>query len=439
VVLLAILAGGCHSAAPIPDQASPPAVDSRLVGRGAQLAAVGNCHGCHTVRGGAAYAGGFPMRTPYGTIYSTNITPDRVTGIGTWSREAFARAMREGIRNDGAHLYPAFPYDRFTRTSDEDIDALYAYVMSIPAVSYRPPANELVFPFNVRAGIALWKARHFRPGGQPSAKAEGALQRGEYLVEGLGHCGSCHSPRTPVLQGEDLERAYDGGESEGWHAYAINEKNAAPIPWDVPALAFYLRHGWHPQHGIARGTMGLVTHDLARAAPEDIEAMAAYTVTLMKQPSAARVARARELLRDPRVEPAHITEPGAKIYQAVCLGCHRGRDELPWDGLPLSLSTGLTGESPRNVINVVLHGLPAAPGGETTPIMPGYAGALDDAQVEALVRWMRANLTDRPPWPDFGKAIAESRKMTADLLMFPPGGTGYDPAAARAPERTARP
>jgi mono/diheme cytochrome c family protein len=433
VVLLAIVAAGCNSAAPIPDQPSSSTGDPRVVARGAQLAAVGNCHGCHTVAGGAPYAGGFPMRSPYGTIYSTNITPDRETGIGTWSREAFARAMREGIRNDGAHLYPAFPYDRFTRTSDEDIDALYAYFMSIPAASYRPPANELVFPFNLRAGIAVWKARHFkpekRPAPQPPSRGEGALQRGEYLVEGLGHCGSCHSPRTPVLQAEDRERVYDGGEAEGWHAYAINEKNAAPIPWDVPALAHYLRHGWHPRHGVARGTMGLVTHDLARAAPEDIEAMAMYTVALMKEPAASRVARARELLRDPRVESGPTNDPGAKIYETVCLGCHRGRDEPPWHGLPLSLSTGLTGESPRNVINVILHGLPAATGGETTPIMPGYAGALDDAQVATLVRWMRANLTDRPPWPDFSKAIAESRKMTPDMLMFPPGGAGYDPAA----------
>ncbi len=367
------------------------------------------------------------MSSPWGTIYSSNITPDRETGIGTWSRDDFARALREGVRKDGAHLYPAFPYDRFTRTSDEDVDALYAYFMSIPAVRYEPPKNELVFPFNLRAGIAVWKSRHFKPATPVRSVTGTPMQRGEYLVEGLGHCGSCHSPRTP-LQAEDKDRLYDGGEAEGWHAYAINEKNAAPIPWDAAALSHYLRHGWHPHHGIARGTMGLVTHELSAAAPDDIEAMALYTMSLMKAPSPARAPRGRELVRDPKVDaPPGATDPGAKIYESACHGCHRGTDDMPWDGMPLSRSIGLTGESPRNVVNVILHGIPAAPNGETTPVMPGYATALDDAQVEALVKWMRANLTDQPPWSDFRKAIAESRKMRPEQFMYPPGGTGFNP------------
>ena len=172
--------------------------------------------------------------------------------------------MREGIGKDGEHLYPAFPYDRFQRTTDEDIAALYAFVMSLPPVRAETPANKLVFPFNVRGGLALWKRLHFNPA-QRGQTTPGVLSYGEYLVEGLGHCGSCHSPRTRLF-GEDLQRVYDGGEAEGWHAYAIDENNGAPIPWDTKSLAFYLRHGWHPQHGIARGTMGLVTDDLAAAA-----------------------------------------------------------------------------------------------------------------------------------------------------------------------------
>jgi mono/diheme cytochrome c family protein len=428
---VALVLGSCSAQAPLSDQRATASHDPRLVARGAQLSAVGNCHGCHTRQGGAAYAGGVPLTSAFGTIYSTNITPDRETGIGTWSREAFARAMREGVRKDGAHLYPAFPYDRFTRTSDEDIDALYAWFMSIPAVRYEPPANRLVFPMNVRTAIGVWKARHFKPEDRLSpGRGSDLLARGEYLVEGLGHCGSCHSPRTP-LQAEDKNRLYDGGEAEGWHAYAINEKNAAPIPWDVPALAHYLRHGWHPQHGIARGTMGLVTHELSAAAPEDIEAMAVYTMSLMKAPTPARVGRGRELVRDPKIDvPPGTTEPGARIYDSACHGCHRGTEDMPWDGMPLSWSIGLTGESPRNVINVILHGIPAAPNGETTPVMPGYAGALDDRQVEALVTWMRARLTDRPPWPNVAGHIAKARKMTPEMLMFAPGGTGFDPTRA---------
>ncbi len=427
LLLSAALLAGCNAANPLPEQAASPRPDPRLAARGAQLAAVGNCHGCHTRPGGAPYAGGVPLTSPYGTIYSTNITPDRETGIGSWSREAFGRAMKEGIRKDGAHLYPAFPYDRFTRTSEEDLDAIYAHVMSLPAARYQAPANRLVFPFNVRAGIGVWKSRHFHPATPVRSVSGTPLQRGEYLVEGLGHCGSCHSPRTPQ-QAEDKKRLYDGGEAEGWHAYAINEKNAAPIPWDTAALTHYLRHGFHPHHGIARGTMGLVTHELSAAAPEDIEAMAVYTLSLMKAPTPQRVARGRELARDPKIDvPPGTQDPGAKIYEAACHGCHRGTDDMPWDGMPLSWSIGLTGESPRNVINVILHGIPAAANGETTPVMPGYATSLDDAQVEALVKWMRGSLTDRPPWPDFRAAIHESRRMTAHQLMYPPGGTGFNP------------
>ena len=419
-IVLLVLAAGCEVARPLPEAApGPRPFDAALVKRGEQLAAVGNCRACHTRHGGTAYAGGFAMHSPFGTIYSTNITPDRETGIGRYSEEAFRRAMREGVRHDGEHLYPACPYDRYTRATDEDIAAIYAYLMSLAPVRSTPPANQLVFPFNVRAGIAVWKRMYLRPGPRPSA------DRGEYLVEGLGHCGSCHSPRTKLF-GEDLARAYDGGEAEGWHAYALNEKNAAAIPWEPKAMAFYLQHGFHPEHGISRGTMGIVTHELAAADSTDVAAMAAYVVKLMKAPSAERVARSRELLRDPKVSPGG-SGTGASIYETTCRGCHSGRGALPWDGLALPFSIGLTGESPRNLVNVILHGLPAAAGGETAPMMPGYLGALDDAQVEALVAWMRANLTNQPPWNDVGKHLAESRKMTQDMLLFPPGGTGTAP------------
>ena len=425
LLALGILLGitGCRTALPTAEPRARASLDPAQVARGAELAAVGNCRSCHTRHGGPGYAGGFPMHSPFGIIYTTNITPDPETGIGRWSAQAFHRAMREGIRADGQHLYPAFPYDRFTKASDADIAALYAYLMSIPPVRYEPPANALVFPFNVRAGIAAWKRLHFRPGAMPQKAGE--LGRGEYLVEGLGHCGSCHSPRTKLF-GEDLKRAYDGGLAEGWHAYAINEKNKAPVPWDAAALAQYLRTGYHAHHGIARGTMGIVAHDLAEAAPADVQAMAAYVAALMKPPSAERVARGRELLKDPRVSPK-AAGAGGEIYERVCLGCHRGRGELPWNGIALPLSIGLTGESPRNVVNVVLHGISPPPNGQTGPTMPGFMGALDDAQVEALLHWMRANLTTEPPWTDVREAIAEAKRMKPTMLLFPPGGTGTKP------------
>jgi mono/diheme cytochrome c family protein len=420
---------GCQSAIAPVDPPLRSALDPATVARGAALAAVGNCHGCHTTRGGQPFAGGEPMHSPFGTIYSTNITPDPETGIGRWSGEAFQRAMRKGIRNDGAHLYPAFPYERFTRVTDDDNRALYAYLMSLPPVRSTPPANELIFPFNIRLGIAFWKRLYLREGPRTADASKSAtLARGEYLVEGLGHCGSCHSPRN-FLYAEKLDRVYDGGDVEGWHGYAINGKNASPIPWETATLAFYLRHGYHPQHGVSRGTMGLVTSELADAAESDVNAMAQYTMSLMGPVSEARRHRAQALARNPLATQVSAPgEEGAAIYRTACLDCHDGRQALPFGGLPLALSLGLNGESPRNLINVIVHGLSPAEAG-TTPMMPGYAGALSDAQIETLVQWLRANLTDKPAWHDVAKLIKESRAMKPTMLLFPPGGAGADPAA----------
>ena len=202
VALLALAAAlvstaGCGKAlAPI-DPGARAAPDSALVAKGAALAAVGSCRGCHTPRDGQPFAGGEPMDSPFGTIYSTNITPDPETGIGRWSEEAFRRALRKGVRNDGAHLYPAFPYDRFTRATDDDIHALYAYLMSLVPVRNTPPKNDLAFPFNFRFVNAVWKWLFLREGVQPADVTKGTVfARGEYLVEGLGHCGSCHTPRN---------------------------------------------------------------------------------------------------------------------------------------------------------------------------------------------------------------------------------------------------
>lgn len=434
-IVLAVALGlaGCQAALAPVDPPLRETFDPTTVARGAALAAVGNCHGCHTTRGGPPFAGGEPMHSPFGTIYSTNITPDPQTGIGRWSEEAFQRAMREGVRNDGAHLYPAFPYERFTRVTDEDNRALYAYLMSLPPVRYTPPANALIFPFNIRQGLAFWKWLFLREGPQPAdATKNAALARGEYLVEGLGHCGACHSPRN-LLYAEKRDRAYDGGDVEGWHGYAINAKNASPIPWDTAALAFYLRHGYHPQHGVSRGTMGLVTSELAHAPESDVNAMAEYTMSLMGPVSEARRQRAQALARDPLATRANgRNEEGAAIYRAACLECHDGHEALPFGGLPLALSLGLNGESPRNLINVILHGLSPAEG-DTTPMMPGYAGAMSDAQVETLVSWLRANLTDKPAWGDVSKLIEESHQMKPTMLLFPPGGAGADPAATPSP------
>ena len=400
--------------------------DATLVQQGASLAAIGNCRGCHTSRDGPALGGGVPLHSPLGIIYSTNISPDPETGIGRWSEEAFVRAMRKGVARDGSHLYPAFPYERFTHTTDADLKAIYAWAMSQAPVKYRPPKNTLPFPFNIRAGIAFWKLAFLDEGPRPAGQGPNA--RGDYLVDSLGHCGGCHSPRNWAYA-EDRSRELQGGDLEGWHAYAIQADNKAVHPWKPDELAFYLQNGWHSKHGISRGTMGLVTGELAWADPAEVEAIARAIVARMQPGVAAREKWSQAVQKDP-MTPKGKLETGseaAAIYEASCAQCHAGWTPLPFGAMPLSMSTGLSGEKPRNLINVIVHGLRPAGDGETSPVMPAYGGALTDAQIEALVNWLRANLTDQPPWQDVRHLIEESRRMEPAMLAFPPGGSGADP------------
>ncbi len=418
--LLAIaLLGACAlgergSIAPI----DPPAAqgfERALVERGAMLAAAGNCRGCHTTRDGRSFAGGLGIETPFGIVYSTNITPDSETGIGAWPEAAFQRAMREGLDRDGRHLYPAFPYDHFTLVTDEDNRALYAYLMTREPVRYRPPDNRLAFPFNIRAGIGIWKRLYFRAGPyRPDSAKSAAWNRGAYLAEGLGHCGSCHTPRNR-LGAERKERAYDGGEAEGWHAYAINERSAAAVAWTEDALVTYLRRGWHDRHGIARGPMAAVTSDLAEVREDDVRAIAVYFASLTGARPATRV----------RENIAIRSDAAMALYRQACHGCHDGTQSLPFGGLPLGLSIGVTGESPRNLVIVTMYGLPAAEG-EATPLMPGFAGALSDRQLVDLASALRANLTDKPPWTDLEQIVREVRSAGPRLARHP--ARASDPA-----------
>lgn len=418
VVAASCATGGSPTLARL--DAPPPraAFEASRVARGAGLAAIGGCAGCHTPEGGRSFAGGRAIETPFGTIYSTNITPDPRTGIGLWSEAAFARAMREGIDRGGRHLYPAFPYDRFTLASDADIRAIYAYLMTRPPVAARHPENRLAFPFNVRAFIGAWKALYFRPGRFREDPAHDAQwNRGAYLAEGLGHCSSCHTPRN-ALGAERAERHFQGGEAEGWHAYAIDAHSQSPVAWTDEALAAYLARGWHPQHGVARGPMAPVTRELAKADPRDVAAMARYVVSLMEG--------AQGRVQERAVAPGR--DEGARLYQGACRQCHAGDEALPFAGIVLSKSIGVAGEDPRNLVNVILYGLPAAEGA-TTPIMPGYAGALSDAQVVMLARYLRARFSGKPAWNDLDATVREARAAGPGIARTPAGGSGTDPAS----------
>src|ERR1700716_4115175 len=209
---VAAFAIGWRPAIAVIDPPAPQSFDAHLVRRGRELAAIGNCRDCHTVRGGKNFAGGLPVPTPFGTILSSNITPDAETGIGRWPEAAFRRAMRSGVNRDGQHLYPTFPYDHFTNVTDQDDRALYAYLMTRQPVHAAARATQLPFPLDQRVVIAGWKLLFLRRGAyQPDNTQSAEWSRGAYLVEGLAHCGACHTPRN-VLGAERASAHAAGGE-----------------------------------------------------------------------------------------------------------------------------------------------------------------------------------------------------------------------------------
>ena len=401
----------------------PQSFDPALVKRGRDLAAIGNCNDCHTLRGGKAFAGGLPVPTPFGTIYSSNITPDPDTGIGRWSEAAFRRAMRSGVDRAGQHLYPTFPYDHFTNVDDEDDRALYAFLMTREPVHAPARANELPFPLNQRFVVAGWKLLFLRRGTYQSDSAQSAeWNRGAYLVEGLAHCGACHTPRN-ALGAERRSAEFSGGDVDNWHAYAINARSPAPVPWDVEALFSYLRQGWHPDHGVARGPMAEVISNLSSVPASEVHAIAVYMTSVFGPAPPDRLRQASEMraqIGSSPVQLAPANAAGALIYAAACATCHETGRPLPYGGVNLGLSTAISAPDPRNVANIVLSGIPPVEG-ERSPIMPDFASSMNDEQISVLLNYLRARFSSQPAWTGVEKTVRDARLSQTVFLQTSPG------------------
>src|SRR4051812_2253570 len=400
----------------------PQAFDAALVKRGRELAAIGNCNNCHTVQGARNFAGGLPAPTPVGTIFSSNITPDAETGIGKWSEAAFRRAMRSGVNREGQHLYPTFPYDHFTHVSDEDDRAPYAFLMTRQPVRAPARENQLAFPFNQRFAVAAWKLLFLhRDTYQPDPGQSAEWNRGAYLVEGLAHCGACHTPRN-ALGAERNSAQFAGGDVDHWHAYALNDRSHAPVPWNADALYAYLRDGWHPDHGTAHGPMAEVVDNLSSIPPSDVRAIAVYMAGVSGTPTPARIRQGEAAQAQARSSSVPVSEAnavGASIYAAACASCHASGRPLPYGGVNLALSTAIAGPDPRNLANIVLSGVQPVTG-ERSPIMPGFAANMTDAQISALLNYLRARFSNRPPWSGVEKTIQDARRaQTASLQTSP--------------------
>ncbi|MBV9826367.1 MAG: c-type cytochrome [Alphaproteobacteria bacterium] len=389
----------------VPDPAS---FERNLVDAGAKLAAIGNCRSCHTDRNGPEFAGGRAIATPYGKIYSTNISPAPGTGLGHWSEAAFARAMRQGIARNGAHLYPAFPYDHFTRLTDNDLRALYAFLMTRPPVENFVPANELPFPLNQRWGLAFWNALFLdRRPVMPDPSQSPEWNRGAYLVAGLGHCGDCHTPRN-LLGAEERSRALSGGEAEGWPAPSLGPDSPAPVPWNAEHLFAYLRHGSDTEHGAPAGPMQSVTDAMSHADEVDVRAIATYVANLQPATTTNDKAPQRQATAASQsAAPGPGEELGATIVAGACAGCHApGQPMVAPHGLNLALSSALHQSDPRDAILIVLGGLhPSAE--HSGPMMPAFSGTLTDAQVAAALQYLRRHSGQGPAWADLEDRVRD--------------------------------
>jgi len=385
------------------------------VARGAYLARAVNCIACHTARAGAAYAGGRALDTPFGRFYGPNLTPDAETGIGSWSADDFWNALHNGIARDGRLLYPAFPYTNYTRVTRADADALYAYFRSLAPQRQPNRPHELDFPYNRQLLLAGWRLLYFRPGDLSPQPARGAQwNRGAYLVEGLGHCSACHSARNALGASKDgLEGGLEGGLNStlGWYAPSLTASGEAGLgDWDEAHIVALLGAGISAR-GSATGPMAeVVARSLQYLTPEDLGAMAAYLKSLPATPAPTPIPAGTP----PASEQVMLE--GRRIYAGQCAQCHGddGKGKLPAYP-PLAGNRAVTLTPAVNAIRMTVNGgFPPGTRGNPRPYgMPPFGHELSDAQVAAVLSWIRASWGNAAP-PVSAADVNRYRAITSD-------------------------
>lgn len=368
---------------------------SEVEKRGEYLATAGNCTSCHTIDNGNPFAGGLKFETPFGTIYSTNITPDPDTGIGQWSLEEFTAAMREGKRPDGKNLYPVFPYTAYTKVSDEDIAAIYAYLQTVAPVKFSPPENDLGFPYNQRWTLGLWKMMFFDNSRfEPQPDQSDEWNRGAYLVEGLGHCGMCHTPRN-FLGASDNSLAMTGGtymtrfegKLSAWSAPNLTSADSGLAMWSVDDITDYLKLGVSHRAGVFGPMNEVVVNSTRHMSREDVRAMAVYLKSL---PANAQDGG--------KIASEEVRRAGSLQYDIHCGSCHLPTGEgSPEQGPPLVGSPVVLDVDPASLINITLYGAQTphvSPSREwqsrTWIRMEPFENKLNDEQVAALLSFVRS-------------------------------------------------
>jgi len=357
-----------------------------LLARGAYLARAGNCMGCHTARGGAPYAGGLGIATPFGTVFTSNLTPDANTGIGSWSAAHFWRAMHNGRSKNGRLLYPAFPYTSYTQVTRQDSDAIYTYLHSLPAVNQTNRPHALRFPFNLQPALAVWRALYFRPGAyQPDSGRSAEWNRGAYLVGGLGHCSACHSPRD-ALGGIRQSLALGGGliPVQNWYAPSLSSPHEAGVAgWDRARIVALLKDGVAPGASVSGPMAEVVLGSTQHLSPADLDAMATYLQSLPDP--------------GPRPAPAPAGAPfngerAAKLYAQHCAQCHGEQGQGVANAYPpLAGNRAVTMASSENLVQMVLNGgfAPATAGNPRPFGMPPFVLVLSDDEVAEVLSHIR--------------------------------------------------
>jgi mono/diheme cytochrome c family protein len=385
-----------------------------LVERGAYLAKAADCMVCHTTPGGKEYAGGLGFKLPFGTLYSTNITPDQETGIGNYTDRDFLNAMHAGIRRDGARLYPAMPYTSYTYVTDADALAIKAYLFSLPAVRAAPPANTLTFPFNQRWAMMFW-SELFNPDTrfEPDISKSPEWNRGAYLTEALAHCGECHTPRNLAFALNNRKK-FAGALTAGWRAFNISSDKTTGIGgWRDDDLISYLSAGHAAGHGTASGPMGeAVDHSLSRLALEDIRAIVAYLRSV--PPVASPDLPATTAPPAPASHKAGITADarGKMVFEGACVSCHEWTGESPVS--PMATLTGawaVNDPGATNVAQIVISGTRRlTPDGALS--MPAFGNAYSDDEIAAVSNYVTARFGAKGSKLT-AQDVADLRKQTA--------------------------
>jgi mono/diheme cytochrome c family protein len=402
LALLAVLALG--TAAAYADDAQ----DFGKIERGRTLAIAGDCAGCHDEPGGGKpFAGGMAIDTPFGTVTASNLTPDKDTGIGAWTDDEFVRAVTKGVRRDGKHLYPAMPYPYYTKVSRDDLLAIRAYLSTVPAVQHKAGGDDLPFPLDVRAGMAAWNKVNFTPGPfKPDPNQSAEWNRGAYLVEGLGHCGACHTPKG-LSGGDKTGEAYQGGNLQGWFAPEIADGTPRGLgAWSTGEIVAYLKTG-HNKFTAAAGPMAdVVTRSTSRMTEGDLHAIATYLKSL--KGSGSETAK-------PVAASDQAMKQGAAIFGDECAACHTGHGTGRPNLFPsLAGSPSVQSKDPTSLIRIVLAGTRSV-GTEqapTSPAMPGFGWLLNNSQAAAVLTYIRNSWGNAAPAVGAGQVNDVRKALT---------------------------